>query len=45
MLIIQAINEALKVFKTSLPDSAAMFFGYDDKSVACLTYVPAVRSN
>lgn len=36
----KAINEALKVFKTSLPESAVMFFGVDDKSVACLAYVP-----
>ena len=39
----KAINEALKVFKTALPDSAAMFISADDKSVACLTYVPKVR--
>lgn len=38
----QAINEALKTFKTALPDSAAMFFSHDDKSVSCLSYVPKV---
>ena len=38
----RAMNDALKVFKTTLPETAAMFFGADDKSVAVLSYVPPV---
>lgn len=36
----KALSEAVKVFKASLPESAALFIGHDDKSVSCLATVP-----
>eukprot|EP00048_Salpingoeca_helianthica_P014617 m.222602 g.222602 ORF g.222602 m.222602 type:complete len:947 (-) comp16065_c0_seq1:230-3070(-) len=36
----KALNSALTVFKTDLPDSAALFIGHDEASVSCIASVP-----
>jgi hypothetical protein len=41
--MLQALNTALTAFKTALPESAALFIGHDEGSVACIASVPKVQ--